>query len=50
MEFILTAIEILIEQGWREEIQLFFGSIQSKNLTEANQERYNKIQQWIIEN
>ena len=48
--FIFDAMELLIEQGWKEETQLFFGSIYSKNLTDANQERYNKIKQWIIKN
>ena len=48
--FIFDAMELLIEQGWKKETQLFFGSIYSKNLTDANQERYNKIKQWIIKN
>ncbi len=48
--FIFTAMELLIEQGWREETRLFFKSINPKGLTLENREKYNKIKQQLIEN
>ena len=45
--FIFNAMELLIEQGWKEETQLFFNSIIPKKLSEENQEKYLKIKQQL---
>ena len=47
--FILTAVELLIEQEWQEEAQLLFISINPKDLSTQNQERYNKIKLKFVE-
>ena len=47
--FILTAVELLIEQEWQEEAQLLFISINPKDLSTENQKKHQKIKLKFVE-